>query len=130
MPPDRIDDLLERALERGVIPTEATPDERAAVQQLLNQAAALKRNASLIEQEASAAMPTTRARFQRHLADQRAGLQTPVALPAKPKRGVLSRWFGGCLLYQSDAADELLSVCFGGRRIIKKKKHSPTHTTH
>ena len=29
----------------------------------------------------------------------------------------------GCLLYTSDAADERSSVDFGGRRIIKKKKH-------
>ena len=29
----------------------------------------------------------------------------------------------GCLLYTSDAADDLLCVDIGGRRIIKKKKH-------
>ena len=29
-----------------------------------------------------------------------------------------------CLLYTSDAADERSSVDLGGRRIIKKKKHS------
>ena len=29
-----------------------------------------------------------------------------------------------CLLYTSDAADEEDSVDLGGRRIIKKKKHS------
>ena len=28
----------------------------------------------------------------------------------------------GCLLYTSDAADELLCVDLGGRRIIKKKR--------
>ena len=35
----------------------------------------------------------------------------------------------GCLLYTSDAADDLLSVDPGGRRLIKKKKnnHTPTH---
>src|SRR5450756_36202 len=33
------------------------------------------------------------------------------------------RWrFWGCLLYTSDAADDLLCVDLGGRRIIKKKK--------
>ena len=32
---------------------------------------------------------------------------------------------GGCLLYTSDAADDLLCVDLGGRRIIKKKKMSP-----
>ena len=33
---------------------------------------------------------------------------------------------GLCLLYTSDAADDLLCVDLGGRRIIKKKKN---HTT-
>src|SRR5450756_1752199 len=39
-----------------------------------------------------------------------------------------------CLLYTSDAADDLLCVDLGGRRIIKKKKNKnnkqnyPTHT--
>ena len=33
-------------------------------------------------------------------------------------------WWGiTCLLYTSDAADDLLCVDLGGRRIIKKKKH-------
>ena len=41
----------------------------------------------------------------------------------------------GCLLYTSDAADDLLCVDLGGRRIIKKKKrllineHTATVTT-
>ena len=30
--------------------------------------------------------------------------------------------YPGCLLYTSDAADDLLCVDLGGRRIIKKKK--------
>ena len=30
-----------------------------------------------------------------------------------------------CLLYTSDAADDLLCVDLGGRRIIKKKKNLP-----
>ena len=35
----------------------------------------------------------------------------------------------GCLLYTSDAADDLLCVDLGGRRIIKKNKsqHAPIH---
>ena len=33
-----------------------------------------------------------------------------------------------CLLYTSDAADDLLCVDLGGRRLIKKKKHT-FHTT-
>ena len=34
-----------------------------------------------------------------------------------------------CLLYTSDAADERSSVDLGGRRIIKKKKHSNKHNS-
>ena len=32
-----------------------------------------------------------------------------------------------CLLYTSDAADDLLCVDLGGRRIIKKKKNINIH---
>ena len=32
-----------------------------------------------------------------------------------------------CLLYTSDAADDLPCVDLGGRRILKKKKTKPTH---
>ena len=34
---------------------------------------------------------------------------------------------GICLLYTSDAADDLLCVDLGGRRIIKKKKNDYNH---
>ena len=34
--------------------------------------------------------------------------------------------FSTCLLYTSDAADDLLCVDLGGRRIIKKKQNGPT----
>ena len=34
-----------------------------------------------------------------------------------------------CLLYTSDAADDLLCVDLGGRRIIKKKKYTQTLAT-
>ena len=34
----------------------------------------------------------------------------------------------GCLLYTSDAADDLLCVDLGGRRIIKKKKNIHEYT--
>ena len=36
---------------------------------------------------------------------------------------LLNKWGGICLLYTSDAADDLLCVDLGGRRIIKKKKY-------
>ena len=41
----------------------------------------------------------------------------------------MAEWSNACLLYTSDAADDLLCVDLGGRRIIKKKKqyHQPTY---
>ena len=36
--------------------------------------------------------------------------------------------FNICLLYTSDAADDLLCVDLGGRRIIKKKKNNTIYT--
>ena len=38
--------------------------------------------------------------------------------------------FRTCLLYTSDAADDLLCVDLGGRRIIKKKKKNKQTMTH
>ena len=40
----------------------------------------------------------------------------------KAMKGLLAPEFKDCLLYTSDAADDLLCVDLGGRRIIKKKK--------
>src|SRR5680860_1838137 len=39
-----------------------------------------------------------------------------------PHRDLVRGWLKACLLYTSDAADDLLCVDLGGRRIIKKKK--------
>ena len=41
---------------------------------------------------------------------------TTCAMPCRSRRC-------GCLLYTSDAADDLPCVALGGRRILKKKKH-------
>ena len=41
--------------------------------------------------------------------------------PGDPIKPASFKWT--CLLYTSDAADDLLCVDLGGRRIIKKKKH-------
>jgi len=45
--------------------------------------------------------------------------------PGQGRRG-LAVQDCGCLLYTSDAADDLLCVDLGGRRIIKKKKKNNT----
>ena len=37
-------------------------------------------------------------------------------------KGISAYLYHACLLYTSDAADDLLCVDLGGRRIIKKKK--------
>ena len=44
-----------------------------------------------------------------------------ISVTAKPPLGI-NCGMCGCLLYTSDAADDLLCVDLGGRRIIKKKK--------
>ena len=55
-------------------------------------------------------------------------LNTHALYPRCKHRGIIikiNRSFNCCLLYTSDAADDLLCVDLGGRRIIKKKKHTP-----
>src|SRR5680860_1842317 len=42
--------------------------------------------------------------------------------PDGVNHALCARVSGACLLYTSDAADDLLCVDLGGRRIIKKKK--------
>ena len=46
--------------------------------------------------------------------------QTLPAVPGEPEAALWT-----CLLYTSDAADDLLCVDLGGRRIIKKKNSNP-----
>ena len=64
----------------------------------------------------------------RQLARPRPGEQFPRGAPARSPRP--------CLLYTSDAADDLPCVDLGGRRIIKKQKPpfallpTPTHASH
>ena len=71
-----------------------------------------------------------------------------VAVPSSHRHRRRKEHLQACLLYTSDAADDLLCVDLGGRRIIKKKQqhkynksvHTPTqlslytngsdHTTH
>src|SRR5450756_2730579 len=50
------------------------------------------------------------------------------ALTDRDAFGMLVERYERCLLYTSDAADDLLCVDLGGRRIIKKKKKKITTT--
>ncbi|MFN8616630.1 MAG: DUF5666 domain-containing protein [Dehalococcoidia bacterium] len=98
MTPDRIDDLLQRALETGAIPADATAEERAELGPMLAASSALKLNAARVSAEANAAVPTARARFQRHLEQQRRSTAPPartaVARGGQSSGGFLGGFFG------------------------------------
>jgi RNase P/RNase MRP subunit p29 len=94
--PDRIDDLLQRALASGRLPDDATEAERAEIAPLLAASGALKLNSARVAAEANAAMPTARARFQRHLQAQ---APVPVrqavqAVAPVPRPGMFGRLLG------------------------------------
>lgn len=89
---DRIDDLLDRALETGAIPSEATPAERAELEQLLAGTAMLRAAKLAAEADAAAAKPVAKARFERFAAQQQAAATAARARapqPTKPARGPL-----------------------------------------
>ena len=94
MSPERLDDLLSRALQTGVIPQDATPEEREELEPLLERAEDVRLNAALVRAEAAAAMPAARARFQRHLQAARQAPAVPSVTHA-PKAGLFGRMFGG-----------------------------------
>ncbi len=89
---DRIDELLAEALTLGAVPTDATPGERAEIEQLMEARSLLLASRSGVEAEARSAMPTARARFERHIAASRADAPRAVAVPSR--RG---GFFGGVL---------------------------------
>ena len=107
MTPDRIDELLQRALETGAIPPDATAEERAELVPMLAASSALKLNAAHVFAEANAAVPTARARFQRHLDQQRQPAAsiaaTPVARGGRSSRGFFGGFFGSRAFAMSGA---------------------------
>ena len=85
------------------------------------------------------------AMFDRVAAERRDAAESEAAVasmrealgPAVDELEALEALLVACLLYTSDAADDLLCVDLGGRRIIKKKTalcdathHHTSHTTH
>ena len=94
MTPGRLDDLLARALQTGVIPQDATDEERRELEQLVDRAKDVRLNAAVVRREAEAALPTARARFQRHLESQRPVAVAPSVAP-EPKPGYLGRLLAG-----------------------------------
>ena len=67
-----------------------------------------------------------RDRYRGHPADLVAGRVTPWWAAGAVRPAWFRTKFERCLLYTSDAADDLLCVDLGGRRIIKKKKQTVT----
>jgi hypothetical protein len=90
-----LDQLLARALETGEVPPDATAEERAELVTLLAQAAGLRLNAARVHSEASASMPTARARFQRHVQAQEAARRPAVPALAAARPGILDRLLAG-----------------------------------
>lgn len=85
MTPNRLDDLLARALETGTIPPDASPHEQAQLEQLLAARENLLAARHTVDREADAAMPIARARFQRYLAArQPAPAQRPIHTARPP----------------------------------------------
>lgn len=90
MTPERMDDLLDRALESGTIPEDATADERAELERMLAAAGTLRAERTSIDAEAAAAKPIARARFQRAIGD----VAPQTAHPAQKRRGRFAFGFG------------------------------------
>lgn len=93
MSPERLDDLLSRSLETGVIPADATPEERRELAPLLERAMDVRLSSAAVRGEADSAMPAARARFQRHLQAQRP--VAPAPLPRTSRRGFLGGLLNG-----------------------------------
>jgi len=89
----RVDDFFGEALATGNIPKEATPAERAEVEQLLLAARALGTDRAQIDAEARASMPVARARFERFVAESRANAAS-VGAPRISRGGILGWLFG------------------------------------
>ncbi len=95
MTPDRFDDLLDETLANGAIPEDATPEDRAQLEELLASVSTLRRGAAAVRAEADAAMPVARARFQRHLAAQHHPAPPPTPSPTKTRAGFFGGFLGG-----------------------------------
>lgn len=106
MTPDRMDELLQQALETGAIPADATAEERAELAPLLAASSALKLNATRVAAEANAAVPTARARFQRHLEQQRRDAAPPARTAVRGGQssgGFFGSFFGSRVFAMSGA---------------------------
>ena len=93
MTSNRIDQLLEEALESGAVPAGASATERVEVEKLLAAAGTARTLRAAAQAESGHALPTARARFQRFMAAETAA-SVPVSrpvVPGSPRRGLLAR---------------------------------------
>ncbi|HET7712139.1 MAG TPA: hypothetical protein VFL80_09450, partial [Thermoanaerobaculia bacterium] len=79
---DRLDDLLDRALDAGEIPPDATAAERAELAALLDAAGVLRATSVDLAAEAETTLPTARAQFERFVGSGGREAVLPAA-PAK-----------------------------------------------
>ncbi len=93
---ERITDLLDEYLDTGVMPADASADERAELELLARASGLLTSTRPAVEAEAHASMPTARARFERFVATNqpqpmaaRAGVAPPKPQPKKSFFGAL-----------------------------------------
>ncbi len=105
----RFDSLLDRALETGQVPPEATPEERRELEELLATAGVILATSASIDAEVVNSKPVARARFERfvHQAER------PATTVAPWGRRPLRRLFGlprGLALAGSAVAAGLLAV--------------------
>ena len=95
MSPERLDELLSRALQTGLIPKDATPEEREELEPLLERAEDVRLNAVAVRAEADAALPAMR-EFAKAL--------EPLIVPGK----IQFAWrLGGDMLPQDGITDGL-----------------------
>lgn len=90
MAAEHIDELLQQAIAAGAIPEAVTPAERAELEQLLEGVPLLRAATGAARQEARAAVPSARARFERFVAAAAPPAAAPAPAASRPKGGLLS----------------------------------------
>ncbi len=108
---ERMDELVADALATGRIPADATTDEREEIERLLAGARQLQASRGPVHEEARAAMPVARARFERFVATNPAGKAHAHPAPVAVKRSGLLVWlFGGNALARTAAVAAAITV--------------------
>lgn len=117
---ERIDELLDLALDSGEIPAKATLSEREQLLAMLASASVLRAAADEAEDESRASLPIARARFERFVDAHARGAPIPPVVARAPRHG-LPGWLGPgprkAVLALAGAALLLVVVVVGARRL-------------